>query len=99
MAETMSRLTLPTRTMRAMSNVSASVTRRPSTNFGTLPRRSMTSPIWGPPPCTTMGRIPTDLISTMSVAKEASGSRFWSVPARALPPYFTTTVWPQNRRM
>ena len=26
-------------------------------------------PIWGPPPCTTTGFIPTDFISTMSLAK------------------------------
>ncbi len=39
MAATMSRLTLPTSTIRAMSSVSASVTRRPSRNSGSLPRR------------------------------------------------------------
>ena len=36
MAETMSRLTLPTSTMRAMSRVSASVTRRPVDELGDL---------------------------------------------------------------
>ena len=45
MAETMSRLTFPTSTIRAMSRVSASVTRRPSRNSGFLPRRAMSSPI------------------------------------------------------
>ena len=60
-ADTMSRLTLPTSTMRAMSSVSASVTRRPSRNSLSLPRRAMSSPIWGPPPCTTTGRMPTGL--------------------------------------
>ena len=37
MADTISRLTLPTSTMRAISRVSASVTRMPSRNSGTLP--------------------------------------------------------------
>ena len=59
MADTMSRLTLPTSTMRAMSSVSASVTRRPSRNSGSLPSRAMSSPICGPPPWTTTGRMPT----------------------------------------
>ena len=57
---TMSRFTLPTSTMRAMSRVSASVTRRPSRNSGTLPRRSISAPICGPPPCTTTGSMPID---------------------------------------
>ena len=71
MAETMSRLTLPTSTMRAMSSVSASVTRSPSRNSASLPRRRIISPIWGPPPWTTTGSSPTERTSTMSSAKEA----------------------------
>ena len=74
MAETMSRLTLPTSTMRAMSSVSASVTRRPLRNSVSLPRRAISSPICGPPPCTTTGRMPTARISTTSWANEASAS-------------------------
>ena len=45
MAETMSRLTLPTSTMRAMSRVSASVTRSPPRNTGSLPSLVMRAPI------------------------------------------------------
>ncbi|MDQ6797390.1 MAG: hypothetical protein M3011_05090 [Actinomycetota bacterium] len=94
-------MTLPTRTMRAISSVSASVTRSPSRNSATLPRRAMRAPIWGPPPWTTRGRMPTERMSTMSPAKL---SRDRSVPgvsgivvgrretsgAMTLPPYLTT---------
>src|SRR4051794_32542092 len=94
-AETMSRLILPTRTMRATSRLSASVTRRPSRNSGTIPSRSMSALICGPPPCTTTGRMPTDRMSTTSSAN--CRARAGSVIA--LPPYLTTTVVPKNRRM
>ncbi len=95
MDDTMSRPTLPTRTMRAMSRVSASVTRRPSRNSDSLPRRAISSPICGPPPWTTTTRMPTECISTMSSANcsASAGS------VMALPPYLTTTVVPQNLRM
>ena len=71
---TMSRLTLPTSTMRTISRVSASVTRKPSWNSGTLPTRSISAPIWGPPPWTTTGSMPTERMSTTSSANEASAS-------------------------
>ena len=74
MADTISRFTLPMRTMRAISRVSASVTRIPSRNSGTLPSRAIMSPIWGPPPWTTTGSIPTERMSTTSSANEASAS-------------------------
>ena len=91
-------LTWPFSTIRAISTVLASVTRRPSTNVVSMPRRAISSEICGPPPCTTTGRMPTSRISTMSSANDASAS--WSeVPASALPPYFTTTVLPAKRRM
>ena len=63
--------------------------------LGSLPRRAISSPIWGPPPCTTTGRMPTECSSTMSSAKRSAsvGS------VMALPPYFTTTVGAGNRRM
>ena len=92
MAPTMSRLTLPTNTMRAMSSVSASVTRRPLRNSGALPSRSIREPICGPPPWTTTVRMPTDRMRATSWAKEARS------PDTA-PPYFTTTTLPQKRRM
>ena len=95
MADTTCGLTWPRSTMRAMSTVSASVTRRPPRNSDTLPRRFIRSVICGPPPCTTTGRIPTARMSTMSSAKRARSSE----PEMALPPYFTTTVRPRKRRM
>ena len=49
----------------------------------------MSSPICGPPPCTTTGRMPTARISTMSSAKRRQRA---SASVMALPPYFTTTV-------
>ena len=52
--------------------VSASVTRRPSRNSGSLPSRAMRSPIWGPPPCTTTGRMP-DGVHQHDVLGEAVG--------------------------
>ena len=73
-ADTMPGLTFPTSTMRAMSTVSASVTRSPSRNSGTLPSRSIRSLICGPPPCTTTGRMPTARISTMSSANRLSAA-------------------------
>ena len=94
-AVTMSALTLPISTIWATSRVSASVTRRPSTNSLALPSLSNHSPICGPPPCTTTGRIPTRCISTMSDANcsNRSGSPM------ALPPNFTTTTAPRNASM
>ena len=100
----MSRLTLPTSTIRTRSMVSASVTRKPSRNSTSLPTRSISAPIWGPPPWTTTGNIPTERISTMSSANEAkaSSSSTSSSPglaASTLPPYLTTTTLSTNRRM
>ena len=102
---TMSRLTLPTSTIRTRSMVSASVTRRPSRNSTSLPTRSMSAPIWGPPPWTTTGSMPTERMSTMSSANEASaaassiGRPRPGLALSTLPPYLTTTTLPQNRRM
>ena len=81
MAETMSRLTLPTSTIRAISRVSASVTRSPLRNSVSLPSRAISSPICGPPPCTTTGSIPTARISTTSWANEARGAPSLPRPA------------------
>ena len=75
--------------------VSASVTRIPSTNRVSLPMRSSSLPICGPPPCTTTGFTPTSFIRTMSRAKlllSASSSI-------AAPPYLITMVLPWNRWM
>ena len=104
MVLTMSRLTFPTSTMRTRSMVSASVTRNPSWNSTSLPTRAMSAPIWGPPPWTTTGSMPTDRISTMSSANEANASASSTAGSpglapRTLPPYLTTTTLPQNRRM
>jgi len=90
MAPTIALLIEPARTISTTSTVLASVTRRPSTNsLSTLSRFSI-SPICGPPPCTTMGLMPTCFISTTSRAKISA-----SLPSpMAWPPYFTTTVLP-----
>ena len=92
---TISRFTLPTSAMRTMSTVSASVTRSPSTNSGSLPRRRMSSLICGPPPCTTTGFMPTRCISTTSCAKRSASAG----SSMAWPPYLMTTVRPENSRM
>ena len=55
MSPTISLLILPTSTISTISIVSASVTRMPPTNFGSLPSFFMRAPIWGPPPCTMTG--------------------------------------------
>ena len=55
----------------------------------------MSSPICGPPPCTTTGCTPTARSSTMSAANDwASASSII-----ALPPSFTTTVAPAKAWM
>ena len=92
---TISRLTLPTSAIRTMSTVSSSVTRRPSTNSGSLPSRRMRSVICGPPPCTTTGFMPTSRMSTTSVANSSASA----ASSIAWPPYLMTTVWPENSRM
>ena len=92
---TISRLTLPTSAMRTMSTVSASVTRRPSTNSGSLPSRRISSVICGPPPCTTTGFMPTSRMSTTSWANRSASAG----SSIAWPPYLMTTVLPENSRM
>ena len=69
--------------------------------LGLLAGRAMRSPIWGPPPCTTTGSMPTARMRTTSCAKEANGSApsSPSEACSALPPYLTTTIFPQKRRM
>ena len=95
---TMSLLTLPTSTIRATSRVSASVTRSPSRNSDVMPIFLSSSPICGPPPCTTTGLSPTACNNTMSSANVASASASFD-PANAFPPYFTTTTAPANLRI
>ena len=92
---TISLFTLPTSTILATSMVASSVTRRPSTNFGSMPSRAMCLLISGPPPCTTTGFMPTRRSSTMS---SANCSRRRGL-VMAAPPYLITTVVPQKRRM
>ena len=64
-------------------------------NVGLSPEVFMASSICGPPPWTTTGRIPTSLIRMTSwiTAVVRAGSTM------ALPPYFTTTVFPWKARM
>ena len=70
--------------------VRSSVTRRPSTLRGSMPSPRKVSSICGPPPCTTIGFMPTYFISTTSRTKLS-----WSVSSvMALPPYLITNVLP-----
>src|SRR5581483_5821395 len=92
---TISLLMRPTRTISTISIVSSSVTRMPPTNRGSFPSRFMSAPIWGPPPCTMTGCIPTYLRRMTSRAK-LSASCGDSI---AWPPYLITKVLPQNARM
>ena len=92
---TISLLTRPPSTISTTSIVSESVTRMPSTNRVSLPMRSSSLPICGPPPCTTTGFTPTSFIRTMSRAKPALRAS----PSIAAPPYLMTMVLPWNRWM
>src|SRR5712691_5077089 len=95
MRPTISLLILPTRTISTISTVSSSVTRMPPTNCGSLPRRFMSAPICGPPPCTITGLRPTNFSRMTS---SANGS-LRSARSIAAPPYLMTTVFPRNSRM
>ena len=67
-----------------------SVTRKPSTVRVSMPSRFSIWAICGPPPCTTIGLMPTCFNRTTSRAKESP-----DMPsAMAWPPYLTTKVWP-----
>ena len=87
---TISLLIDPARTISAIFAVSESVTRSPPTKFDSTPSRLSIAPIWGPPPWTTIGLMPTAFSSTTSSAK----SRCSSGSPIAWPPYFTTKVAP-----
>ena len=73
--------------------VSGVVTRRPARNVDCMPSRSSCALICGPPPCTTTGRRPAYRRNTTSCAN----ARRRSSSVIALPPYFSTTIWPWNR--
>ena len=91
---TISLFTEPTSTISTTFMVASSVTRRPSRNSERISSFSSMFPIWGPPPCTTTGWMPTSLSSAMFRAKAAlSASSFM-----ACPPYLMTTVSPWNLR-
>ena len=84
--------------------VSASVTRNPSWNSTSLPTRSISAPIWGPPPWTTTGSMPTERISTMSSAKRGQGLLLVDRVLARLGGQHVAAVLdhhhlPQNRRM
>ena len=89
MAETISLLIEPARTICTISTVARSVTRNPSLNSVLICNRSSMAPICGPPPCTTIGFTPACFNRTISLAKLFASS----ASPMALPPYFTTTVW------
>ena len=92
MRPTSSLLIRPTRTISTISTVSSSVTRMPPTKRDSLPSRFIMAPIWGPPPCTITGLMPTQRSRITSRAKGA----FRSVCSIAAPPYLMTTVFPWN---
>src|SRR5579864_1985000 len=88
-AETSDLFARPANTISTTSIVSSSVTRRPSTNVDTLPRRSSMRVISGPPPCTSTASIPAPFSSTRSSAMVDRPAT-----SRTLPPNLTTTVLP-----
>ena len=93
MAATISRLTLPTSTMRTMSTVSASVTRRPSTELGLLAEPAhqladLRAAAVHDDRVHADGRMQHDVLGEQ--VGRASGS------SMALPPYLITTVVPEN---
>src|SRR3989449_4176477 len=95
MRPTMSLLILPTSTISTISTVSSSVTRMPPTKLGSLPRRFIRAPIWGPPPWTITGLMPT---RRRRITSRANGS-LRSARSIAAPPYLMTRVLPRNSRM
>ena len=66
----------------------SSVTRMPWMNSLCLPSFCSSSPICGPPPCTTTGFMPISFSSTTSSAKSSCSAG----SVIALPPYLTTIV-------
>jgi len=86
-------LTLPPNTISTTSMVAWSVTRIPSIRSDSCPKRFSNESTCGPPPCTTIGFKPTVFNNTMSRANELSNSG----SVIALPPYFTTSVFPAKR--
>ena len=86
-------LTLPPSTISTTSMVAGSVTRMPSIRSDSRPSCFSMESTCGPPPCTTIGLIPTVFNNTISRANELSSSG----SVIALPPYFTTRVLPAKR--
>ena len=87
---TSSRWTWPTSTIRTTSIAGGVVTRSPPRNSDSMPSRSSIAEICGPPPCTTTGLKPAKRRKAMSSAK----ARLRVSSVIALPPYFTTTIFP-----
>ena len=92
MADTMDGFTWPRSTMRAMSTVSASVTRSPSRNSGTLPSRVISSLICGPAAVHHDGPHADRVHQHDVLGEQRQGVVARPASARALPPYFTTTI-------
>ena len=91
-------LTCPCSTMRAMSTVSASVTRRPLMNVGVLAQpghqlRDLRAAAVDDDRAHPHQAHQDDVLGEEAERVVIGG------PASALPPYFTTTVLPANRRM
>mmetsp|Transcript_86149 Transcript_86149/g.267670 ORF Transcript_86149/g.267670 Transcript_86149/m.267670 type:complete len:423 (+) Transcript_86149:227-1495(+) len=91
MVATMVLFTLPMRTMATTSMVAASVTRRPRTNFGSIPTFASQELISGPPPCTSTGFRPRSRRVAMSRIVRSGDFTM------AAPPYLITTTDPDRR--
>ncbi len=82
----------PVSTISTTLRSEALVTRWPSTNSALPPSFSSVRVISGPPPCTTMGRSPTDRKRPMSSQNDFFKDSF----TMAAPPYLITQRVPEN---
>mmetsp|Transcript_122560 Transcript_122560/g.341580 ORF Transcript_122560/g.341580 Transcript_122560/m.341580 type:complete len:299 (+) Transcript_122560:107-1003(+) len=88
---TMVLFTLPIKTIATTSMVAASVTRKPPTNFGSMPTLASQELISGPPPCTSTGLRPRVRRRAMSRIVRSGEVTI------AAPPYLITTTAPAKR--
>ncbi len=94
-AVTMFVLISPASTRSTIFTVALSVTRSPASNLLSMPCSFSILPIWGPPPWTTTGLMPTCLINMTSRAKSWISA---GLPM-AWPPNLITKVWPAKARI